>query len=90
MIGNDGIRYYGSHLQTVAEAINVGDKVTAGHVLGTVGNSGNARGLDCHVHFGISQPTEPGDWIIRRGQLNPYPYLQAWERGENLTPVLQN
>jgi peptidoglycan LD-endopeptidase LytH len=89
LIGDDGIRYYGSHLDEVAIWISPGMHVSAGTVLGFVGNSGNARGLTWHLHFGISKPTYPGDWQVRRGQVNPFPYLQAWLNGESVTPNLE-
>lgn len=88
IVGDDGVRYYGSHLSSVDAAIEPGVRVTAGQRLGLSGNSGNARSTDPHLHFGISRPTTPDDWSVRRGEVDPFPYLQAWERGENLTPVL--
>jgi murein DD-endopeptidase MepM/ murein hydrolase activator NlpD len=88
LIGADGVRYYGSHLDEVATGLEAGTHVTAGTLLGYVGSSGNARGIAPHVHFGISPPTFPGDWKIRRGTVWPFEYLQAWARGENLTPAL--
>jgi|GEM_PF-484636 len=88
IIGDDGVRYYGSHLQDIVPNLEPGVRVAAGQLLGTVGNSGNARSTPPHLHFGISRPTTPDDWETRRGAVPPYPYLQAWERGEMLTPVL--
>jgi murein DD-endopeptidase MepM/ murein hydrolase activator NlpD len=88
LIGDDGIRYYGSHLQRVDDGIVVGMRVTAGQFLGEVGRSGNARTTPAHLHFGISRPTTPDDWQTRRGQISPYPFLQAWAQGENLAPLL--
>ena len=76
LIGDDGIRYYGSHLDEVAPGIEAGIRVAAGTLLGYVGNSGNARGLPSHLHFGISPPTFPGDWEVRRGVVSPYTYLR--------------
>jgi peptidoglycan LD-endopeptidase LytH len=87
IIGNDGIRYYGSHLSGIAEGIRSGVKVTAGQVLGYIGESGNARGRGTHLHFGISHPTYPEDWKTRRGEINPFPYLNAWVAGLNVTPL---
>lgn len=88
LIGDDGVRYYGSHLRAIAEGIEVGARVEAGQLLGYTGASGNAAGTPPHLHFGISRPTTPDDWRTRRGELSPYPYLKAWERGEMLTPDL--
>jgi len=88
LIGDDGVRYYGSHLSAVAPGIEPGVRVNAGQLLGYVGSSGNARGIASHLHFGISRPSPPGDWATRRGQVSPFPYLNAWRRGENRTPRL--
>ncbi len=87
IIGVDGVRYYGSHLMEVADGIDVGASVTAGQVLGKVGTSGSARGTAPHLHFGLSWPTEKGDWKIRRGVLLPYKYLKSWQKGGNLSPA---
>jgi murein DD-endopeptidase MepM/ murein hydrolase activator NlpD len=86
LIGDDGVRYYGSHLASVARGIEAGIRVVAGQLLGTVGSTGNASGP--HLHFGVSHPTHPGDWAVRRGEVDPYPYLTAWLQGRNLTPAL--
>lgn len=86
IIGEDGVRYHASHLASVESGIEAGVEVRAGQVIGTVGATGNAR--QPHLHFGISRPTFPGDWEVRRGEVSPYEYLQAWTRGEDLTPVL--
>lgn len=88
LIGDDGVRYYGSHLMGVADGIEVGMRVEVGQVIGWTGNSGNAASTPPHLHFGISRPTTPDDWETRRGEVPPYEYLKAWERGEMLTPVL--
>jgi murein DD-endopeptidase MepM/ murein hydrolase activator NlpD len=88
IVGDDGVRYYGSHLSEVAEGIAPGVRVEAGQLLGRTGHSGDARDTPPHLHFGISHPTTADDWATRRGQIPPYPYLKAWERGENLAPEL--
>ncbi len=88
IIGNDGLRYYGSHLSAIAAGIAPGVQVKAGQLLGLVGNSGDARTTLSHLHFGISRPTTPDDWKARRGQVDPFPFLQAWKDGNNVTPPL--
>jgi murein DD-endopeptidase MepM/ murein hydrolase activator NlpD len=88
IVGDDGVRYYGSHLSQVADGIAPGVRVTAGQLLGLTGKSGDARVTDPHLHFGISRPTTPDDWRVRRGEIAPYAYLRAWQRGENVTPKL--
>lgn len=87
IIGDDGIRYYGSHLSRISADIKPGMRVEAGQVLGFIGESGNARGRGAHLHFGISRPTSPEDWKTRRGEINPFPYLNAWAAGLNVTPI---
>jgi murein DD-endopeptidase MepM/ murein hydrolase activator NlpD len=88
IIGDDGVRYYGSHLSAVAVGVTPGVRVKAGQVLGLVGNSGDASNTTSHLHFGISRPTTPNDWKTRRGQVDPFPFLQAWRDGLNVTPPL--
>jgi murein DD-endopeptidase MepM/ murein hydrolase activator NlpD len=88
IIGDDGVRYHASHLSVIEPRIFTGTRVYAGQVIGRSGNTGNAISTPPHVHFGISRPTFPGDWINRRGQIPPYRYLRAWTRGQDLTPDL--
>jgi peptidoglycan LD-endopeptidase LytH len=88
IVGDDGVRYYGSHLSQVADGVAPGVRVIAGQQLGLTGKSGNARFTDAHLHFGISHPTTPDDWEVRRGEIGPYDYLRAWQRGEDATPDL--
>ena len=87
IIGSDGVRYYGSHLQSIAPGIAHGARVRAGQLLGRIDNSGSARTTPTHVHFGLSWPTPPGIWWIRRGLVYPWPYLDAWRAGRNLSPA---
>jgi len=86
IIGDDGWRYYGSHLTSVAEGIEPGVRVSTGQLLGHTGKSGDARFTPPHLHFGISHPTTPDDWKTRRGEIAPYKYLQAWSHGQMITP----
>ena len=89
VIGEDGVRYYGSHLTSVAAEIQPGVTVTAGQLLGKIGSSGSARGTAPHLHFGISwpTPTQPNVWWVRRGVVLPFKYLDAWKSGKDLSPV---
>ena len=87
IIGEDGVRYYGSHLSKIESGIEPGVLVTAGQKLGEVGSTGSAKGTAPHLHFGISYPTKAGDWAIRRGVLYPWKYLDAWKVGKDLSPA---
>jgi hypothetical protein len=87
-IGDDGVRYYGSHLQKIAAGIEVGLHVESGALLGFVGDSGDARGTAPHVHFGISWPTsKPNIWWVRRGEIYPWRYLDKWKVGIDSSPA---
>jgi murein DD-endopeptidase MepM/ murein hydrolase activator NlpD len=88
IIGEDGVRYYGSHLSALERGISPGVLVKAGQILGYVGHTGNARTTTPHLHFGISRPTYPEDWHARRGEVDPFPFLVAWRDGHNVTPPL--
>ena len=89
IIGDDGVRYYGSHLSTVVASIQPGVVVKAGRVLGKIGSTGSARGTAPHLHFGISwpTPTQPNVWWVRRGVVLPFKYLDAWKVGKDLSPA---
>ena len=67
--GDDGVTYYGAHLDSMAVA---GGRVERGQRLGTVGTTGNAQGTPPHLHFEI----KPGGG----GSIDPYGYLRAWCR----------
>ena len=92
IIGDDGTRYYGSHLSKIEANIVPGYKVVTGEKLGEIGTSGSAKGTKPHLHFGISYPTDKGVWWIRRGvglekgKTSPWKYLQAWQVGKDLKP----
>jgi murein DD-endopeptidase MepM/ murein hydrolase activator NlpD len=87
--GDDGVRYYGSHLSALAAGIDRGVRVRAGQRLGAVGRTGNANNI-CHLHFGLSPPCAgTGDWWMRRGVVWPAPYLRAWRRGEARSPAAE-
>ena len=87
VIGSDGVRYYGSHLRSIPASIQPGLQVTAGTLLGAVGATGSAKGTHPHLHFGISWPTPADTWWVRRGEVLPWKYLDAWKKGKDLSPV---
>ncbi len=86
-IGDDGVRYYASHLRSIPASIQPGVAVLAGRLLGAIGATGSARGTAPHVHFGISWPTPADTWWVRRGEVFPWKYLDAWKQGKDLSPV---
>lgn len=87
LLGDDGVRYYGSHLVSVDPTVAIGRRVVVGQPLGRVGSTGSARGTGCHVHFGISPPCGSADWFNRRGLVYPWTYLESWRAGGQLSPV---
>jgi murein DD-endopeptidase MepM/ murein hydrolase activator NlpD len=64
----DGVQYYYAHMESIAEGLETGSRITVGQVVGTVGNTGDARGAPPHLHFEIRHAWTP---------INPYPHLQA-------------
>ena len=87
VIGDDGVRYYGSHLSKIPVEMVKGLRVNAGDLIGYLGATGDAKGLAPHVHFGISWPTPAGIWWVRRGELYPWKYLDAWRAGKDMSPA---
>lgn len=64
--GDDGVIYFGSHMDSFGAS---GD-VSAGETIGTIGSTGNAAGTSPHLHFEVH--TTPTDRTA-----NPYPALVA-------------
>src|SRR5579875_3658760 len=58
-------RAYYAHLDR--QLVRDGQHVKKGQVLGTVGNTGNAKTTPSHLHFGI---------YTARGAVNPLPYVK--------------
>ncbi|MET9337423.1 M23 family metallopeptidase [Nonomuraea sp. NPDC003804] len=81
IIGEDGVRYLGGHLDAVVPDLKPGSKVKAGQKIGTIGNSGNARDTAPNLYFAISWKTGPAYWWVRRGMVEPWDYLDAWDKG---------
>ncbi|GLQ00486.1 hypothetical protein GCM10007891_23390 [Methylophaga thalassica] len=63
MFGLGSARYYYAHLDSFA--VESGDKVKKGDVIGYVGNTGNARTTPPHLHFGIyaGGPVDPAPFL---------------------------
>lgn len=68
VLGPGRQRHYYAHLDAWTPGLEAGDVVWPGTLLGTVGNTGNARGTAPHLHYGLYG----GD-----GALDPLPLLQA-------------
>ena len=64
LYGDDGVTYIGSHL----DAFGRSGSVSAGEVIGYVGDTGNAHGGPTHLHFEM----HPSDGAA----VNPFPTLQ--------------
>jgi peptidoglycan LD-endopeptidase LytH len=60
-----GIRTYYAHLDR--HAASPGEHVSAGDIVGYVGNTGNARGGPPHLHFGV--------YMSGEGSVDPLPYV---------------
>lgn len=87
LLGDDGVRYYGSHFSKILTGIQAGVRVKAGQQLGKVGHTGNANNV-CHLHFGISPPcAKTGDWKVRRGVVWPATFLKSWRAKGGKSPV---
>ncbi|MEZ0072123.1 M23 family metallopeptidase [Planotetraspora sp. GP83] len=81
VLGEDGVLYLGGHLDSVEPAVRAGTHVKAGQQLGRIGNSGNARDMASNLYFAVSWPTPSQYWWVRRGMVEPWPYLDAWYDG---------
>lgn len=64
LFGDDGYRYWGTHLDTLGPS----GRVEAGQVLGTVGTTGNAAGTPPHLHF---------EAYLSGRSVNTYPTLRS-------------
>lgn len=65
----DGVQYYYAHMTSIAAGLDVGSAVSAGQLVGTVGNTGDARYGAPHLHFEI----HPGGGAAT----DPYSHLVA-------------
>jgi septal ring factor EnvC (AmiA/AmiB activator) len=62
----DGSHWYNAHLDTIADGVSPGSSVSRGQVIGTVGNTGNARTTPPHLHIGRRYGGSP---------VNPWPTI---------------
>jgi len=73
---DSGNAFYYAHLSAYAPAAVEGARVSAGQVIGFLGNTGQAITTPPHLHFEV----HPGGG----DSVNPYPYLVAWQRGSDI------
>lgn len=78
LIAADGTDYYFAHLDAFAAGIQDGVQVQPGQQLGTVGDTGNAKGTSPHLHFSAVKNGQP--W-------NPFQVLTAARNTSNGTSV---
>lgn len=87
IVGDDGVRYYLAHFESIDDGIEPGVRVEIGQRLGLMGRTGRASA--CHVHVGLSPPCPGKEWSVRRGVVWPYPYLDDWRAGGQRSPVAE-
>jgi murein DD-endopeptidase MepM/ murein hydrolase activator NlpD len=86
ILGEDGVRYYGSHFSAIDAGVDAGVALRAGQQIAKIGKTGDASA--CHIHFGLSPVcARTGDWWNRRGVIWPWSYLDAWRGGVAKSPV---
>jgi murein DD-endopeptidase MepM/ murein hydrolase activator NlpD len=78
-----GNLYYYAHLSAFAPSAVNGTQVTAGTVLGFVGNTGDAQGTPYHLHFEIHPVGLLG--LGYDGAVDPTTYLTAWKHLQDVS-----
>ncbi|HEY7603671.1 MAG TPA: M23 family metallopeptidase [Gaiellaceae bacterium] len=77
-----GNEFYYAHLSAYTSLAVNGRHVTAGQVLGFVGNTGDAQGTPFHLHFEIHPVSML--FLGYDGAVDPTRYLDAWKRLEDI------
>ncbi|QIW16907.1 peptidase M23 [Pasteurellaceae bacterium RH1A] len=67
VLGEGLMWHYYAHLDSVAEDLHRFKIIPAGHIIGYVGDTGNAKGTPPHLHYGIYE------WD--RTAVNPFPLV---------------
>jgi len=77
-----GNEFYYAHLSAYTSLAVNGRHVTAGQVLGFVGNTGDAQGTPFHLHFEVHPVSML--FLGYDGAVDPTTYLDAWKRLEDV------
>jgi len=77
-----GNEFYYAHLSAYTSLAVNGRHVTAGEVLGFVGNTGDAQGTPFHLHFEVHPVSML--FLGYDGAVDPTQYLNAWKRLEDI------
>lgn len=72
VLGSDGMMYRYGHLKRGSVKVKAGDKVAAGSVFASTGNTGRSSGP--HLHFEVRDPEKPYGFD---GTVDPVGYLSA-------------
>ncbi len=83
VLGGGPALYYYAHLSSWAPGLRPGMAVEPGALLGTVGNTGNARGTPPHLHFGIYRV---GFFSVEA--IDPVPWLETKQAMHRPRPPL--
>ena len=67
--------------ETYAAGLGLGDFVTAGQLIGYVGDSGNAEGSGSHTHFELH---------VNGKAIDPYPFLEAAYERASLVQLIHH
>ncbi|MBS4200175.1 M23 family metallopeptidase [Bacillus sp. FJAT-49732] len=78
---NNTYHYY-AHLNGFSKNLKIGDIVSPGQIIGSVGSSGygppgTSGKFPPHLHFGMYKDNGLNEWPF-----DPYPHLKLWEREE--------
>jgi len=77
-----GNEFYYAHLSAFSTLAVDGAHVKAGQVVGFMGNTGDAEATPYHLHFEVHPVSRL--YLGYDGAVDPYPYVQAWQRLEDL------
>ncbi len=81
IVSDTGTYYYYAHLHSFADNLSTGNRISAGQVIGFMGDTGydkqegTSGKFPVHLHVGISPNTE----LAREFWINPYPLLRYIE-----------